>query len=87
MFPVDFATHQLLYADPAVPKHNLDAFLHSLEDTDYLKEMPIKYAVEDDGKSFYKLIVRHRKNILADGLDDNAYDVTNVGKQRKPPRK
>ena len=41
--------------------------------------MPIKYAVEDDGKSFYKLIIKKRERILADGLDDNAYDVTNVG--------
>jgi len=74
-----YVAREGINAQMSVPTHNLEAFLQSLEDTEYLKEMPIKYAVEDDGKSFYKLIVRHRKNILADGLDDNAYDVTNVG--------
>lgn len=41
--------------------------------------MPFKIAVEDDGKSFIKLVVKVRKKIVADGLDDNAFDVTNVG--------
>ena len=36
--------------------------------------------MEDDGKSFYKLAVKVRSKIVADGLDDNAFDVTNVGK-------
>lgn len=67
-------------AQMSVPTHNLQKFIALLESTEYLKQMPIKYAVEDDGKSFYKLIVRHRNRILADGLDDNTYDVTNVGK-------
>jgi UPF0176 protein len=63
----------------SVPDHNLDAFLKALDTHEELKNMPIKYAVEDDGKSFYKLIIKHRQRILADGLDDDAYDVTNVG--------
>ncbi|PLX14748.1 MAG: hypothetical protein C0598_00645 [Marinilabiliales bacterium] len=67
-------------AQMSVPEHNMVDFLDFLESTKYLKDMPIKYAIEDDGKSFYKLIVRLRNRILADGLDDNAYDVTNVGK-------
>ena len=29
MFPVDFATHQQLYAHPAVQKHNLDGIKHA----------------------------------------------------------
>jgi UPF0176 protein len=74
-----YVAREGINAQMSVPTHNLEAFLQSLEDTDYLKEMPIKYAIEDDGKSFYKLIVRLKKRILADGLDDDAYDVTNVG--------
>ena len=35
--------------------------------------------MEDNGKSFYKLIVKVRKKIVADGLDDDSFDVTNVG--------
>ena len=43
------------------------------------KNVPFKIAIEDNGKSFYKLIVKVRKKIVADGLDDNSFDVTNVG--------
>jgi UPF0176 protein len=42
--------------------------------------MPIKYAIEDNGKSFYKLTIKVRPKIVADGLDDGSFDVTNVGK-------
>jgi UPF0176 protein len=42
--------------------------------------MPLKIAVEDNGKSFIKLIVRIREKVVADGLDDNSFDVTKVGK-------
>ncbi len=41
--------------------------------------MPINWAVEDDGKSFFKLIIKLRPKIVADGLDDGSFDVTNVG--------
>ena len=44
-----------------------------------LKNVPLKIAVEDDGKSFYKLIVRIKNKIVADGLSDETFDVTNVG--------
>lgn len=74
-----YVAREGINAQMSVPAHQLEAFLHVLESNPYLKKMPIKYAVEDDGKSFYKLIVRLKNRILADGLDDNAYDVTNVG--------
>jgi len=35
--------------------------------------------VEDDGKSFLKLAIKVKKKIVADGLADDAFDVTNVG--------
>ncbi|PTN08026.1 rhodanese-related sulfurtransferase [Mangrovibacterium marinum] len=67
-------------AQMSVPTTNLNSFLSQLDAWDELKDMPIKYAVEDDGKSFYKLSIKVRPKIVADGLDDGAYDVTNVGK-------
>jgi UPF0176 protein len=36
--------------------------------------------VEDNGKSFYKLKVKVRNKIVADGLDDDTFDVTKRGK-------
>ena len=62
-----------------VPENNFEAFKSLLENDEHLKTMPLKIAVEDDGKSFIKLIVRIRKKIVADGLADDTFDVTNVG--------
>ena len=66
-------------AQMSVPEHHLDAFITSLNNRTELKDMPIKWAVEDDGKSFFKLIVKLRPKIVADGLDDGSFDVTKVG--------
>lgn len=66
-------------AQISVPEHNWDFFKNYLEEQPLLKNMPLKIAVEDNGKSFYKLIVRIKSKIVADGLNDNAFDVTNVG--------
>ena len=46
---------------------------------DELKDIPLKIAVEDDGKSFFKLMIKVREQIVADGLPIDEYDVTNVG--------
>lgn len=67
-------------AQMSVPSSNLTAFLQLLESIPETVQMPIKYAVEDDGKSFYKLIMKVRNKIVADGLPDGTFDTTNVGK-------
>ena len=41
--------------------------------------MRLNFAVEDDGKSFYKLKLKVRDKILADGLNDTSFDVSNKG--------
>lgn len=66
-------------AQMSVPESSLQTFLNLLQSNDLLRNMPIKYAIEDDGKSFYKLTIKVRPKIVADGLDDNTFDVTNVG--------
>ncbi len=63
-----------------VPEHNWEKFVETIQANQYLKDIPFKMAVEDDGKSFLKLQIKVRKKIVADGLADNEYDVTNVGK-------
>lgn len=72
-------------AQMSVPEHHLDRFLAGLYNRDELNQMPIKYALEDDGKSFYKLTMKVRPKIVADGLDDGAFDVTNVGNHLSAP--
>lgn len=67
-------------AQMSVPDFNWEIFKEKLQANPYFKDVPIKIAVDDNGKSFYKLAVKVRSKIVADGLDDNAFDVTNVGK-------
>ena len=67
-------------AQMSVPEHNMPQFLNHLQSIAYLKDVPVKYAIVDDGKSFYKLTIRVRPKIVADGLDDREYDFSKVGK-------
>jgi len=67
-------------AQLCVPEENWEIFKYNLNKEPLLNGIPFKIAVEDDGKSFYKLTIKVRPKIVADGLDDNKFDVTNVGK-------
>lgn len=66
-------------AQMSVPEENIEAFYDSLKKYPFFDRVPIKYAIEDDGKSFYKLTIKVRPKLVADGLNDDAFDVTNVG--------
>ena len=66
-------------AQMSVPEENLPAFLASLEKHPIFENIPVKYAIEDNGKSFYKLSIKVKAKLVADGLRDDAFDVTNVG--------
>ncbi len=74
-----YLAHEGINAQVNVPEQQLDALRRMLDDNGKLKGIRLNFAVEE-GKSFLKLIVRIRKKIVADGLDDNAFDVTNVGR-------
>jgi len=67
-------------AQISVPESNWEKFMMLLNSYEQFKNVDLKIAVEDDGKSFYKLIVRTRNKIVADGLNDASFDVTNVGR-------
>jgi UPF0176 protein len=66
-------------AQMSVPEQVWEEFKTKLDANPLFKDMPMKIAVEDDGKSFYKLAIKVKKKIVADGLDDATFDVTNVG--------
>ncbi len=66
-------------AQMSIPEENFEAFQRSLLKYPIFENIPIKYAIEDNGQSFYKLTIKVRPKLVADGLDDNAFDVTNVG--------
>jgi UPF0176 protein len=74
-----YVAREGINAQMSVPEANWEQFLEQLYTDTRFKNVPMKIAVEDDGKSFYKLVVKVRKKIVADGLDDESFDVTNVG--------
>ena len=65
-------------AQASIPEHNYEAFLEGIRTL--FPDIPIKIAVEESAESFFKLVVKVKTKILADGLSDDAYDVSNVGK-------
>ena len=67
-------------AQLSVPEFNFEKFRKLIDSYPEFAEVPFKIAVDDDGKSFHKLIVRIKNRIVADGLPDEAFDVTNVGR-------
>jgi len=67
-------------AQMSVPVHQWDSFLNALEKREIFRNIPIKFAIEDNGKSFYKLTIKVRPKLVADGLKEHEYDVTNVGR-------
>lgn len=66
-------------AQISVPKNNVDALKGYLASTGFLQGVRLNFAIEDNGKSFFKLKILVRKKIVADGLDDESFDVTRTG--------
>ncbi|MFZ1691860.1 MAG: tRNA uridine(34) hydroxylase [Flavobacteriales bacterium] len=74
-----YISQEGINAQVSVPTAMLEAFRSNLNSREAFRDVPWKIAVEDDGKSFLKLAIKAKKKIVADGLADDAYDVTNVG--------
>jgi len=74
-----YVAHEGINAQMSVPEQTMDSFLNHLYSIPELNRVPIKRAIEDDGKSFYKLTIKVRPKIVADGLEDNSYDLSQVG--------
>ena len=74
-----YLANEGINAQISVPEHHWNDFQDLLNSHQAFNKMPLKIAVEDDGKSFYKLKIKVRKKIVADGLEDGDFDVTNVG--------
>jgi len=66
-------------AQISVPEENLIFFKEYLYSISFLNGLRLNIAVQDDGRSFFKLKILVRKKIVADGLDDSTFDVTQQG--------
>ncbi|MEM6264171.1 MAG: rhodanese-related sulfurtransferase [Bacteroidota bacterium] len=63
----------------SMPAANFEIFKERLYSISFLNGVRLNIAVDDDGKSFFKLKIKVRDKIVADGLDDDSFDVTNGG--------
>lgn len=74
-----YLANEGINAQMSVPEDRWEEFVKHLNTYSYFKDVPFKHAVDGNGKSFYKLIVKVRKKIVADGIDDPGFDPSKTG--------
>jgi UPF0176 protein len=73
-----YIANEGINAQLALPTKNLEVFNTYLDTFSIFKGMRRNFAVED-GKSFFKLKIQVRDKIVADGINDPAFDPGNCG--------
>ena len=66
-------------AQLSVPATRFDEFKATLDNISFLENVRLNIAVEQHNKSFLKLKIKVRDKIVADGLEDRDFDVTQCG--------
>ena len=74
-----YVAHEGINAQLSVPAEHFEQFKSHLDTISFLKNVRLNIAIEHDMYSFLKLKVKVRKKIVADGLNDTTFDVTNIG--------
>src|SRR5690606_21716150 len=74
-----YVAHEGINAQLSVPAKRFIEFKEFLDGIYFLKDVRLNIAIEQDLKSFLKLKVKVRDKIVADGLNDETFDVTNKG--------
>lgn len=66
-------------AQVSLPSENLERFREVVDARVEFAGVPFKIALAETAPSFIKLTIKSKKKLVADGLADDAFDVTNVG--------
>ena len=74
-----YVAHEGVNGQLSVPAENFDALKAHIDSISFLENVRLNIAVEQDNMSFLKLKVKVRNKIVADGLNDETFDVTNKG--------
>jgi len=74
-----YVSFEGINAQISLPAKHKEAFTKHLYSIPALDGLRLNWALEDDGKSFFKLTIKVREKIVADGLNDKSFDVTNIG--------
>jgi UPF0176 protein len=75
-----YLAHEGINAQISVPTEKVELFRFYLYSIEGLNNIRLNVAVDDDGKSFYVLDIKVRKKIVADGIEDPAFDMANKGR-------
>ena len=78
-----YIANEGINAQISVPKHNYNHLLDYLSSHKKLNGTNVKQAIQD-GISFYKLVIKIKKEIVAFGLDNKHYDMDKVGNHLDP---
>ncbi len=74
-----YVAHEGINAQLSVPAIHFEAFKDHLDSITFLEQVRLNIAVEHSNTSFLKLKVKIRDKIVADGLNDATFDVTDKG--------
>ena len=74
-----YVANEGINAQLSLPASNFEIFKNQLFSIPFLNGVRLNTAVDDNGKSFFKLKILVRTKIVADGLNDETFDVTNRG--------
>lgn len=74
-----YVAREGINAQLSVPASKFKVFKEFLDSISFLKDVRLNIAIEQYNKSFLKLKVKVRPKIVADGLNDSTFDVTNKG--------
>lgn len=78
-----YLAHEGINAQLSVPESNFEALKTLLYAKPEFEGLRLNIAVDDDGKSFFVLKVKVREKIVADGITDPTFDLSNRGKYLK----
>ena len=74
-----YIANEGINAQLSVPAENFEKFKKHLDTISFLEDVRLNIAIEHDNFSFLKLKVKIRHKIVADGLNDDTFDVTDKG--------
>jgi UPF0176 protein len=74
-----YVANEGINAQVSLPSQNFSLFKEKLDAISFLKGIRLNIAVDNTGKSFFKLTIKIREKIVADGLDDATFDPSDTG--------
>lgn len=75
-----YIAYEGINAQVSIPAVNEEALRNCLYSIEPLNGLRLNKAMYDDGKSFYVLDIKVRSKIVADGIEDPSFDMSNKGR-------